>query len=449
MKNCKQCCRLAGTRYIVLCPNKNTRPFDLISNDGIKDVGSKLKNNNNICIGGDLLFCRGCAEALVEADKESSANTNEKRLLAGHVSVMTGTKYKNYVAYSKKLHQDGYLQINKNECFVFKEFPPAYEWEDLLKAVVCDVKTPRFHTLFSKKKGPQTNPRARRWCDLLSIKGNAKESNARYSGNGEAPTYRPNAIASIRKWCAKVGPFFHPDLYILQQASCGNGYSNDNSELDAMNILARMKGLTIKQVLHQDSVIDNGFMICPLTRDYEILVVPKSHKLLYNGNKLNTPQHVPSTRVLKIVLQPNEVLLSFSRTLHAGGESRGYPLTKLELRSIPIKGDSFMKFQQRMYNTCNFSDMDKITDLSFQFAFKLTDLTLSSGHDTGKVGTVGSYEIVEEDDDLFTEYEKKYDEQWERMEEASKLAISDEMEVIHSKISGDTMTRRRTKKRTK
>lgn len=190
MKTCKQCCRLAGTRYIVLCPNENTRPFDLISNDGIKDVGSKLKNKNGICIGGDLLFCLECAKALVEADKETSTNTNEKRLLSGHVSGMTGTKYKKYVAYSKQLHRDGYLQINKNECFIFKEFPPAYEWEDLLKAVICDVQTKRFQTLFSEKKGAQTNPKYRMWCDLLSIKGNAKESHARYSGNGEAPKYR-------------------------------------------------------------------------------------------------------------------------------------------------------------------------------------------------------------------------------------------------------------------
>ena len=445
MKNCKQGCGRAGIKFIVNCPNKHTRPFERISNNGIHDVSLKLKNDKGNCIEGDLLFCEGCADALVAADIEMSNHTGKKRLLFGHVSVKTGTKYKKYVTYSRKIHEDGYLLLNKNDCFFFNEFPPSHQWEDLIKLVICDVKTKRFNTLFSEKGGKK-NTRFRRWCDMLNIKGNAKESNASYSGNGGSPKHRPNAISSMAKWCLKVGPIFHPDLYILQEAS-SNEYNHFNSELDAMNILARMKGLTVKQVLHQDSMINHAFMICALTRNYEISVVPKSHKLVYNGNKDNTPECIPITRVKKLILQPNNVLLSFSRTLHAGGESRGVPLTKSEVDSIPIDNASFINVQKRMYDTRIFSDDDKITDLSFQFAFKLTDLTLSSGHNTGKVGTIGAYQIIEEDEDHFTKYEKEYDEQWEKMEHASKLAISDEMELIYSLIMGCTVPGRRTGKR--
>ena len=454
MGKCKQGCGGRANRYVVHCPS-SCRPFELVSNNGIDNPALKLKNNKGECINGDLIFCTKCANDLVEGDMKRCTGTDNKRLLFGHVSEAKKLDYFKYIELSKILREQGYIEIVKANSFIFKKFPHQFQWEDLLQEVLCDVSTKRFNTLFSTKG--KSGVKFRRWCDLIDIKGKAKGSTARWGGDGvsPSPSGRPNAIAAMSDWSRHVAPIFDPDLYISRVAMTNNGLLGggagelcDESDIDAINILVRLAGLNINQDLHQDSMINHGFMIEPLTADYEIYVVPGSHKFVHNGVEENTPRRIPRERVKRVVLNPDRVLLCFSRTLHGGGKSRGYLLNEREKNiTIPIKRDSIEGLEKRMYNTTNFSEKDKITDLSFQYAFKLTDLTLSSGHATGKVGTIGAYPIIDEGDEEYTNILGEYDRQWAKMEQESKQTMSKEMENMYNLIMGRGSKNPRSKRR--
>ena len=453
MAKCKQGCGERANRYVVHCPS-SCRPFELVSNNGINNPALKLKNNKGECINGDLIFCTKCANDLVERDIKRCAGTVNKRLLFGHVSEAKKLDYFKYIKLSKILREKGYIEIVKATCFIFDKFPYQFQWEDLLQEMLCDVSTKRFNTLFSTKG--ESGVKYRRWCDVIDIKGRAKGSTARWGGDGVSPSpkHRPNAIAAMSHWSKHVAPIFDPDLYILREAMTNSGLLGgagelwEEADIDAINILVRLSGLSINQDLHQDSMINHGFMIVPMTADYEIYVVPGSHKFVHNGVEENTPQRIPRARVKRIVLNPDKVLLCFSRTLHGGGKSRGYLLNEREKnQTIPIQRDALEGLEKRMYSTSNFSDKDKITDLSFQYAFKLTDLTLSSGHATGKVGTIGAYPIIEEGDVGYTTTLNDYDGQWAKMEQESKQTMRKEMENMYDLIMGRGSKNQRMKKR--
>jgi hypothetical protein len=82
-----------------------------------------------------------------------------------------------------------------------------------------------------------------------------------------------------------------------------------------MIILMRGQKLTTPQIWHRDEIQETGgmFVICPLTKDYHIYVIPGSHNIPQGEN-------VVSTSAIKLTLQPGQLFLGVSSLVHAGGE---------------------------------------------------------------------------------------------------------------------------------
>ena len=353
----------------------------------------------------------------------------------GYVSIAVGKKYKKFRNYARQLCDLGYVVVDKNACNIFKNcWPSKGDWSSFLQSEMIDnTSTKRFNALFSMKT--ETLDKRRRWWDIVASHGRQTKSQPPNWCPSELLSKRkrsntiPNPLASVRKKSRDLSWIFDIDNTIMLNAKKNMNMINEhvyeaskNDEmlngiccLEACNALTRSKGLEQHQSLHHDSLSNNAFLIEPQTNGYKILIAPHSHKFLYNGVCTNVPNSIPSDRLEVLTVLPNEVLLCYSRVIHAGGKSSGDTL---------VRFNDLFELKEPVSHTLDDSikrnGLEYMTDFAFQFAFIRSELTASSGHTGGKVGTVGDYRLVHRDGGDCPN--KKYDEVLKSYDSALRTA---------------------------
>ena len=353
----------------------------------------------------------------------------------GYVSIAVGKKYKKFRNYARQLCDLGYVVVDKNACNIFKNcWPSKGDWSSFLQSEMIDnTSTKRFNALFSMKT--ETLDKRRRWWDIVASHGRQTKSQPPNWCPSELLSKRkrlntiPNPLASVRKKSRDLSWIFDIDNTIMLNAKKNMNMINEhvyeaskNDEmlngiccLEACNALTRSKGLEQHQSLHHDSLSNNAFLIEPQTNGYKILIAPHSHKFLYNGVCTNVPNSIPSDRLEVLTVLPNEVLLCYSRVIHAGGKSSGDTL---------VRFNDLFELKEPVSHTLDDSikrnGLEYMTDFAFQFAFIRSELTASSCHTGGKVGTVGDYRLVHRDGGDCPN--KKYDEVLKAYDSALRTA---------------------------
>jgi hypothetical protein len=353
----------------------------------------------------------------------------------GYVSIAVGKKYKKFRNYARQLCDLGYVVVDKNACNIFKNcWPSKGDWSSFLQSEMIDnTSTKRFNALFSMKT--ETLDKRRRWWDIVASHGRQTKSQPPNWCPLELLSKRkrsntiPNPLASVRKKSRDLSWIFDIDNTIMLNAKKNMNMINEhvyeaskNDEmlngiccLEACNALTRSKGLEQHQSLHHDSLSNNAFLIEPQTNGYKILIAPHSHNFLYNGVCTNVPNSIPSDRLEVLTVLPNEVILCYSRVIHAGGKSSGDTL---------VRFNDLFELKEPVSHTLDDSikrnGLEYMTDFAFQFAFIRSELTASSCHTGGKVGTVGDYRLVHRDGGDCPN--KKYDEVLKSYDSALRTA---------------------------
>ena len=327
----------------------------------------------------------------------------------GYVPKSLWQKYNNCAPIAKKLQEDGFVVVDENKCQIFSSRPTAAEYDKFIRNEMLDKKRSRLANLFSIKG--ESGNKSRQWWDMMKTHGDKRESKKtswdlpELSGDKKRKrtnkTIFPNVIGLTQAWSQELVWIFDVDgiLFLLAKFHTDMAGACDSAnekelirdkknerakafcKLEAMNTLFRRKALKDYQSLHHDSLHNNGFIIDPKTSDYELLVVPGSHRFVYDGTVDHVPKKIPVERMVRIILQHNQIFIGLSRMIHAGGKSRGYVIGKND--AVTAKDDEWSGIGPM-----------GVTDISVQYSFHLTGLTNASGHDTGRVGTVGCYELI-------------------------------------------------------
>lgn len=472
MGKCRYCHDNHGSQYVII---SNSEPFNLLhSSYNNADLNLLLRDCKGELIIGEHVFCIKCvvAQYCTEwTDEDEQCLTNAVRNytdiqetwtkkwesisesvgcmkssrqcyrrskdvhVVGYVSIAVGKKYKKFRNYARQMFDLGYVVVDKNACSLFKNsWPSKGDWSSFLQNEMIDQKsTKRFNALFSMKT--ETLDKRRRWWDIVASHGRQIKSQPPNWCPPDVPSKRkrlntiPNPLATVRKKSRDLSWIFDIDNTIMLNAKKNMNMMNDHvyessridemlngsCSLEACNALTRSKGLEQHQSLHHDSLSNNAFLIEPQTNGYKILIVPHSHKFLYNGVCTNVPNSIPSDRLEVVTVLPSEVLLCYSRVIHAGGKSNG---------DTPVCFNDLFDLKELDSHTLDDSikrnGLEYMTDFAFQFAFIRSELTASSCHIGGKVGTVGDYRSVDRDGGDCPN--KKYDEVLQAYDSALKTA---------------------------